>query len=253
MSAPLLLVGHGTVDATGVAEFVAFTDRMRGLLAADGRRRRRRVHRAVRAHRPPGLDGTVRARAREDGGRADGAGRRPGTRRVTSRRHCSARCVRDPATATSSAARSARTRVLQQLLAARVAEARPRAGHGRAARRSWLHRPGRERRGLQGRAAAAGGPRRTTSSSPRSSRSPARTCPPGSPAAGRWARVGSWWRPTSCSTACCRAGWCDQARAFAAEHPDVDVRVAGLPRRLRRSWPGWSWSATARRCTATSG
>jgi sirohydrochlorin cobaltochelatase len=33
---PLLLVGHGTVDATGVAEFVAFTDRMRGLLEADG-------------------------------------------------------------------------------------------------------------------------------------------------------------------------------------------------------------------------
>ena len=33
---PLLLVGHGTVDATGVAEFVAFTDRMRGLLATDG-------------------------------------------------------------------------------------------------------------------------------------------------------------------------------------------------------------------------
>ncbi|HYH32968.1 MAG TPA: sirohydrochlorin chelatase [Pseudonocardia sp.] len=36
MSAPLLLVGHGTVDARGVAEFVGFTDRMRGLLAADG-------------------------------------------------------------------------------------------------------------------------------------------------------------------------------------------------------------------------
>jgi sirohydrochlorin cobaltochelatase len=36
MTSPLLLVGHGTVDATGVAEFVAFTDRMRGLLAGDG-------------------------------------------------------------------------------------------------------------------------------------------------------------------------------------------------------------------------
>lgn len=34
--APLLMVGHGTVDATGVAEFVAFTDRVRGLLACDG-------------------------------------------------------------------------------------------------------------------------------------------------------------------------------------------------------------------------
>jgi sirohydrochlorin cobaltochelatase len=32
---PLLLVGHGTVDATGVAEFTAFTERMRGLLATD--------------------------------------------------------------------------------------------------------------------------------------------------------------------------------------------------------------------------
>ncbi len=32
---PLLLVGHGTVDATGVAEFIAFTDRMRGVLGAD--------------------------------------------------------------------------------------------------------------------------------------------------------------------------------------------------------------------------
>lgn len=36
MPPPLLLVGHGTVDATGVAEFVAFTDRMRRLLADDG-------------------------------------------------------------------------------------------------------------------------------------------------------------------------------------------------------------------------
>jgi sirohydrochlorin cobaltochelatase len=33
-SAPLLLVGHGTVDAAGVAEFVAFTGRLRGQLAA---------------------------------------------------------------------------------------------------------------------------------------------------------------------------------------------------------------------------
>jgi sirohydrochlorin cobaltochelatase len=36
MTPPLLLVGHGTVDTTGVAEFVAFTDRTRRLLAADG-------------------------------------------------------------------------------------------------------------------------------------------------------------------------------------------------------------------------
>jgi sirohydrochlorin cobaltochelatase len=34
--APLLMVGHGTVDAAGVAEFVAFTDRVRHLLAAGG-------------------------------------------------------------------------------------------------------------------------------------------------------------------------------------------------------------------------
>ena len=33
---PLLLVGHGTVDATGVAEFVAFTGRMRHRLGPDG-------------------------------------------------------------------------------------------------------------------------------------------------------------------------------------------------------------------------
>jgi sirohydrochlorin cobaltochelatase len=33
---PLLLVGHGTVDAIGVAEFVAFTDRMRRRLATEG-------------------------------------------------------------------------------------------------------------------------------------------------------------------------------------------------------------------------
>jgi sirohydrochlorin cobaltochelatase len=36
VNAPLLLVGHGTVDTTGVAEFVAFTDRVRGLLTVDG-------------------------------------------------------------------------------------------------------------------------------------------------------------------------------------------------------------------------
>lgn len=36
MNAPLLLVGHGTVDAAGVAEFVAFTDRVRRIMAADG-------------------------------------------------------------------------------------------------------------------------------------------------------------------------------------------------------------------------
>jgi sirohydrochlorin cobaltochelatase len=33
---PLLLVGHGTVDDTGVAEFVRFTARMRRLLAPEG-------------------------------------------------------------------------------------------------------------------------------------------------------------------------------------------------------------------------
>lgn len=33
---PLMLVGHGTDDDGGVAEFVAFTERVRGLLAADG-------------------------------------------------------------------------------------------------------------------------------------------------------------------------------------------------------------------------
>ena len=35
MTSPLLLVGHGTVDPTGVAEFVAFTDRVRRLLKAE--------------------------------------------------------------------------------------------------------------------------------------------------------------------------------------------------------------------------
>jgi sirohydrochlorin cobaltochelatase len=33
---PLMLAGHGTVDAAGVAEFVAFTGRLRRRLAADG-------------------------------------------------------------------------------------------------------------------------------------------------------------------------------------------------------------------------
>ena len=36
MNPPLLLVGHGTVDPTGVAEFVAFTGRVRRLLAGEG-------------------------------------------------------------------------------------------------------------------------------------------------------------------------------------------------------------------------
>ncbi len=36
MTVPLLLVGHGTVDPTGVAEFVAFTARLRRQLAAEG-------------------------------------------------------------------------------------------------------------------------------------------------------------------------------------------------------------------------
>jgi sirohydrochlorin cobaltochelatase len=35
VNAPLLLVGHGTVDTTGVAEFVSFTDRVRRRLAAE--------------------------------------------------------------------------------------------------------------------------------------------------------------------------------------------------------------------------
>jgi len=30
---PLLLVGHGTVDGRGVAEFIAFTERMRRAMA----------------------------------------------------------------------------------------------------------------------------------------------------------------------------------------------------------------------------
>ncbi|MDT7709715.1 MAG: sirohydrochlorin cobaltochelatase [Pseudonocardiales bacterium] len=34
-AAPLMLAGHGTVDAAGVAEFVSFTDRVRRLLAAE--------------------------------------------------------------------------------------------------------------------------------------------------------------------------------------------------------------------------
>lgn len=33
---PVLLVGHGTVDVAGVAEFVAFTERLRGRLGAEG-------------------------------------------------------------------------------------------------------------------------------------------------------------------------------------------------------------------------
>src|SRR5437879_1258064 len=33
---PLLIVGHGTVDAAGVGEFTAFIDRMRTKLAPDG-------------------------------------------------------------------------------------------------------------------------------------------------------------------------------------------------------------------------
>jgi sirohydrochlorin cobaltochelatase len=36
MTPPLLLVGHGTVDAAGVAEFVAFTARLRARLGAEG-------------------------------------------------------------------------------------------------------------------------------------------------------------------------------------------------------------------------
>ncbi|MBW0116841.1 sirohydrochlorin chelatase [Pseudonocardia abyssalis] len=35
MNPPLMLAGHGTVDAAGVAEFVSFTDRVRTLLAAE--------------------------------------------------------------------------------------------------------------------------------------------------------------------------------------------------------------------------
>lgn len=35
MNPPLMLAGHGTVDAAGVAEFVSFTDRLRTLLAAE--------------------------------------------------------------------------------------------------------------------------------------------------------------------------------------------------------------------------
>lgn len=35
MTPPLMLAGHGTVDATGVAEFVAFTDRLRRRLAPE--------------------------------------------------------------------------------------------------------------------------------------------------------------------------------------------------------------------------
>ncbi len=36
MTAPLMLVGHGTVDDRGVAEFLAFTERMRRRLELDG-------------------------------------------------------------------------------------------------------------------------------------------------------------------------------------------------------------------------
>ncbi len=36
MNPPLMLAGHGTVDAAGVAEFVSFTDRLRTRLATEG-------------------------------------------------------------------------------------------------------------------------------------------------------------------------------------------------------------------------
>ena len=67
-----------------------------------------------------------------------------------------------------------------------------------------------------------------------------RTCRRAGPAARRWARAGSSSRRTSCSTGCCRDRVVAPGRARSPPSTrELDVRVAGVPRRLRRSWPTW--------------
>ena len=72
---PLLLVGHGTVDADRRGRVRRVHRSVAPAAGRRGRRRRRRLHRAVPAHRARGLGAARRPRAPSAGRRAAGAGR----------------------------------------------------------------------------------------------------------------------------------------------------------------------------------
>ena len=203
--------------------------RRTGAAPARGRRRRRRrVHRAV----PAAADRRRRRRWRAAG---TGAWRRcrwcwwpPGTPRATSPPRCTREVLRDPGSATPTAARSARTRCCWSCWRSgstpRWTASRPRRHRG-AAGRARLHRPGRQRRGLQGRPAAVGGRGLAMVEPAFVSLARPGVADRARRGAGRSARGGSSCCPTSCSPACCRDRVVEQARAFGMEHPDVEVRV----------------------------
>ena len=254
---PLLLVGHGTVDATGVAEFVAFTERLRRAAGRRGHRRRRRLHRAGPAHRARGLGAARRARAPPAGRGADGAGRG----RAREGRHPGRAAAR------GAARPGQRLRVRPP--------ARPAPGAAGAAGRADRRRAGPRRRPtdtavlLVGRgstdpdanAEVCKVARLLQEGRPYDVRGDrvrlagrARTCPPGWPAAralGARRIVVAPVLPVRRGAAA--PGRCTRPRAFAAEHPELDVRTAGYLGDCRRAGRAGASSATGRRCTATSG
>ena len=249
MTAPLLLVGHGTVDATGVAEFVAFTDRLRRAAGRRGRRRRRRVHRAGPADRARGLDR---------------AGRRAGTAGWPRCRWCwsaaghakgdipaalQREVLRDPGSGYAFGRPLGPHPVLQELLADRIdAALRSRPADGTAVllvgRGSTDPDANAEvckvaRLLQEGRAVRR-------SSRPRSSRWPARTCRPGWPAA----RALGARRVVVAPVLPVRRGAAAPGRRTRPgrsrpQHPELDVRAAGhlgdcaeLAGLVRRALPG---------------
>ena len=173
MTAPLLLVGHGTVDAVGVAEFGAFTRRLGRRLSdvgvdVDGG--------FIELSSPTVHEAWAALAAR-------GTGRWPpcrscwwprATPRGTSRPRCSARCAATPATQYRFGRPLGPHPVLQEMLVERVAEALG----GAAGADTAVLLVGRGSTDPDANAEVCkvarllqeGG--RTTSSSPRSSRSP---------------------------------------------------------------------------------
>ena len=139
----LLIAGHGTRTAAGVAEFTEFVKRVEVRLAEQQSRRRRRVHRAGAA-----AAGRVGGRPRRSAATGTSpscrsSSSRPATRRATCRRRWPASSCATPGSPTPTAARSARIRSLQDLLTRRIDEAldgAPRAGH-RGRRWSGAARP----------------------------------------------------------------------------------------------------------------
>ena len=175
----LLIAGHGTRNAAGVAAFAAFIERVASVRLTPARCAWPAGSSSCPARRSPRRSPTWSARGHRDLVAVPlmlvAAGHAKGDMPAALAREK----ARHPGLSYRTGARSARTRP------AGPDGGADRRGHGRArpsgargaAGRAGYQRPGRQRRGGQGGPAAVGGPRVRRSSRPRSSRWPGPACP----------------------------------------------------------------------------